>query len=99
MSKDKLKTSQSVKVDGKVVEYGRIPTGLIVGWDGIVFYIKTSDCYLLKEHKGMTNYIINRLENENEDHGTSWRETGREIVKLEMRSQITLVSFRIRDSY
>ena len=94
-----LNTGLSVVSQGEEVTYGRFPSGLIDGWDGIVFYFQTSNCDNDELYNMVINSLIERLEDENEDHGVTWRKTRQDIIRWEEKNQITLVSFRVRDSY
>lgn len=104
MIEGKLKNSNTIKVDNYYVDYGRIPSGLVEGWNEIVFYFKTSEEELfndIKKYEKTIQQLINQLKEQNDEseHGVSWRETRKEAVKWNEYCQITLVSFRVRDSY
>ena len=92
----KLKTCLSVKIDDIEIQYGSIPSGVIDGWDGIVYYFKTYDD---KSHEKVVTQMIEQLESQSYDHGSEWRETKVEAVVWNEYCQITLVSFRVKDSY
>ena len=96
---EKLKTNQSVEINGMVVEYGRIPSGLVDNFDGIVFYVKTTDCFDAVLHENFVLQLLDRLESENEDHGVEWRKTKISAKIWKESIQVTVVSYRIRDIY
>ena len=96
--KDKIECY--IKQIGNVC-YGRIPSGLIEGWNGIVFFFHTADVYDAKKHEDLIKPIIEQIEYQNDEseHGVSWRIMQKDAVVWEPRRQITLVSWRVRDSY
>ena len=94
-----LQTKLQTVVDGTTIEYGRIPGGLISGWTGIVYYFLTSDAYDAEKHEKVVNVVIEQLESQSFDHWSEWRKTKIESVVWDEYCQITLVSFRVRDSY
>ncbi len=104
MLEGELKNRNTVKVDNYYVGYGRIPSGLIEGWNEIVFYFTTSEEELfndINKYEKIIQQLIDRLkyQNDESEHGVSWRETRKEAVEWNKYCQITLVSFRVRDSY
>ena len=96
---DILEIKLNTKVDGINVEYGKIPSGLIEGWKGIVFYFQTNDAYDTELHERVVGKVIDQLESQSFDHWQEWRKTKIEAVVWNEYCQITLVSFRIKDSY
>lgn len=96
---DVLETKMSIEVDGINIDYGRIPSGLIDGWKGIVFYFQTNDAYDTELHERVVGKVIDQLESQSFDHWSEWRKTKVEVVVWNEYCQITLVSFRIKDSY
>lgn len=96
---ERLKTNLQVEIDGINIEYGMIPSGLIESWDGIVYYFKTNTAYDVDSHEWVVSKVINQLQNQNSDHQSEWRRTKIEAVVWNEDVQITLVSFRIKDSY
>lgn len=96
---DLLETKLSVDVDGINIEYGKVPSGLIEGWKGIVFYFQTNDAYDIKLHEKVVSKVIEQLKSQSFDHWQEWRQTKTEAVVWNEYCQITLTSFRIKDSY
>jgi hypothetical protein len=94
-----LATKLMVDVESVNVVYGKIPSGLIEGWDGIVYYFQTSNTYDTALHEKIVNKLIDQLESQSFDHWSEWRKTKVEVVVWNEHSQITLVSFRVKDSY
>lgn len=94
-----LETGLSVQIDGINVEYGKIPSRLIEGWNGIVYYFKTFDAYDTELHERVVSKIIDQLEYQSYDHGAEWRKSKIEALIWERYHQVTLVSFRVKDSY
>lgn len=94
-----IETKLCVEVDKINIEYGRIPSGLIDGWKGIVFYFQTNDAYDTELHEKVVGKVIDQLESQSFDHWQEWRKTRIESVVWNEHCQITLVSFRIKDSY
>ncbi|HSH51629.1 MAG TPA: hypothetical protein VK982_07885, partial [Bacteroidales bacterium] len=64
---DILEIKLNIKVDGINVEYGKIPSGLIDGWKGIVFYFQTNDAYDTELHEKVVGKVINQLESQSFD--------------------------------
>lgn len=98
---DDLVTGLTTEIDGVTIEYGRIPSGIIDGWDGIVYYFQTniSEDELVKDkYESIIQKVISKLESQSFDHWSEWRETRKEII-FDKYYQITLVSFRVKDSY
>ena len=93
---EKLLTKMSTMVDDTIVEYGKIPEGLIEGFEGIVYYIKTND---QENHAKAVMQVISQLESQSYDHGSEWRETKTNLVASDEYYQLSIVAFRIRDSY
>jgi hypothetical protein len=96
---DKIMTGLHIESYGIDVEYGKIPSGLLEGWDGIVYYFKTNYAYDTKLHEEVVSKVVDQLESQSYDHGSEWRKTKIEALVWEELCQITLVSFRIKDSY
>jgi hypothetical protein len=96
---DNLKTKLNVDVDGINVDYGRIPSGLIDGWNGIVYYFLTNDAYDTDLHEKVISKVIDQLESQSFDHWSEWRQTKIEATVWNEYCQLTLVSFRVKDSY
>lgn len=94
-----LQTKLQTVVDQTTIEYGRIPSGLISGWTGIVYYFLTNDAYDTEKHEKVVSEVVGQLESQSFDHWTEWRKTKIEAVVWDEYCQITLVSFRVRDSY
>lgn len=94
-----LMTSMQVEVDGISVEYGKIPSGLIDDWNGIVYYFSTFDAFNTELHEKVVGAVIKQLEDQSYDHGSEWRKTKIEAIVWDEYKQLTLVSFRIKDSY
>ena len=82
------------------VECGKIPGGLIDGWIGIVYYYKTDlEAPTAEQHKKLVQPIINKQMSDSYDHGSEWRVEKIELVIWKMWLQVTLVQFRIKDTY
>lgn len=96
---DDIPTKLTIKVDGITVEYGRIPGNLIKGWNNIVYYFQTRDAYNTETHERVVKKVIDQLESQSVDHWAEWRVQKIEAVVWDEFCQITLVSFRVRDSY
>ena len=97
-----LVTRLDIEIDGIDIKYGQIPSGIIEGWDGIVFYFQTNDTFDTVEielHEKVIGKAINMLIEQTEDYGTYWEKTRIEAVEWTRYCQTTLVSFRVRDSY
>lgn len=99
MKMDDLKTKLQTEIDNISIEYGQIPNGLIEGWNGIVFYFLTRDAYNTERHELIVGNVIDRLVSQSEYSYTRWVKTKIEAVEWTEYCQITLVSFRVRDSY
>jgi len=96
---DNLMTSMWVEVDGINVEYSRFPSGLIEGWNDIVYCFTTFNAYDTELHEKVVSKVIDQLEYQSYDHGSEWRKTKIEAVVWNEYRQITLVSFRVKDMY
>lgn len=93
-----------IEHNGHLISYGRIPSNIIEGWEGIVFYFTTNERELfndIKKYEEIIQPLIDKLKWQNDEskHGVSWRETRKEAIVWNEMRQITLVSFRVRDSY
>ena len=87
---------ENVKLD---TQYGNIPSGIVEGFTGIVVYIETGQAKDKESHQKECQRIIEALKRYNETDYTSWEVTKCEMVKFKRLSQVTLVSFRVRDIY
>jgi len=96
---EKLIVSTNIESNGERVSYGRIPGGLIEGFDGIVFYFWTEDAFDAQKHENIVKPIIDEMVRQNEDYGTRWVISKIDAVIWTAQKQVTVVSFRIRDSY
>lgn len=96
---DNLKTKLNVEVDGISIDYGRIPSGLVDGWNGIVYYFLTKDAYDTELHEKVVGKVISQLESQSFDHWSEWRKTKTETIIWDEYCQLTLASFRVKDSY
>ena len=90
-----IPTQLRVKIDDKYdVYYSRVHDEF--AWD-FTFYNEAKDCY-----ETLLDEMVFRMCSQSEDHGSSWRETKREIIeKSEDRwsSIVVRVYFRIRDAW
>lgn len=64
----KLITSLVEYSDGTDVSYGHIPSGLIEGWEGIVFWFITHDRWDADAHEAAVKPLIDRLISQSQDH-------------------------------
>jgi hypothetical protein len=95
-----VNTQSNVKRVNEIdVFYSRIPIGLVEGFDGIIFYFQTTEAFDAKAHEGAVKPIIDALVDQSYDHGAYWVLTKCEAVVWHERSQVSVVSFRVRDSY
>lgn len=84
------------------VDVSKIPSGLVEGWDGLVFSYKTSlatENLTAEEHERLVKPIIDKQMNDSYDHGQEWRLVKVEAVIWKEYHQVSLAKFRIRDSY
>lgn len=96
---DKLQTQLITESNGVTVKYGQIPSGIISDWKGVVFFFQCNDVPDAEKHETIIKPIIEQLETQSYDHGSEWRHEKVEAVVWTEYCQITLVQFRIRDSY
>lgn len=80
-------------------KFGEVPTGLIPEFNGIIYYIQTDYAKTPGEHREHVEKVVQQIIEQNEDKYTSYEETKREIRVFARISQVTVVSFRIRDAY
>ena len=93
-----------IEYNGFLISYGRIPSNIIDGWEGIVFYFTTNERELfndIKKYEETIQPLIDQIrwQNDESEHGVTWRETRKEAIVWDELRQITLVSFRVRDTY
>ncbi|MBD8013870.1 hypothetical protein [Planococcus wigleyi] len=79
--------------------HGEVPNGLIPEFNGIIYYIQTNFAQTKEEHEAAVQPVVDQLLSVNEEKYTSWEETKREILIFSRISQVTVVSFRVRDAY
>lgn len=79
--------------------HGEVPNGLIPEFNGIIYYIQTDFAQTKQEHEAAVQLVVDQLLTENDDKYTSWKEIKREILIFSRMSQVTVVSFRVRDVY
>lgn len=97
---EKIETAgHIINIDGKVVEYSRIPSRLIPETNGITFYIKTTYITDKLIHDTLVSKIIKLLISQNETDYTSWELVKSETLIWRHIDQVTVVSFRTRDIY
>lgn len=97
---ENLKTTLQTQVDGVNVSYGKVLNQLApAGWHGIIYFIQTSWKEGQAKHDEIVGQMARELEAQSYDHGSEWVEQRREIIFNDQLAQISLVSFRIRDSY
>ena len=93
--------SKIVKVGDEEVRvwYGRLPSSLVehLGFEGVVFYFQTIDCYNDIKHENAVKPLLRQIEDQNKDYYLDWRQTKIEAVVWEQYNQITLCSWRVRD--
>ena len=93
--------SKMVKVGEEEIEvwYGRLPSKLVehFGFEGIVFYFQTTNCYNDIKHENAVKPLLRQIEDQIEDYYLDWRQTKIEAVVWEEYNQITLCSWRVRD--
>lgn len=98
MKMDRMVTGGNVIIiDDIEIEYGRVPSSIVNDWGELVFYFATRQEQ--EKHDEVISKAINRLIEENEDHGVDWRVTNRFKDKDTYYYQLTVVAMRIRDSY
>jgi hypothetical protein len=98
MEKLKTDTMLSVNIDGIDINYGYVPSGVIPGWNDIVYFFITHDCYDKDRFENVVETVVKQFENQSYDHGAQWRHYKKECVVWGEYCQIALVSFYIRDS-
>ena len=90
-----IPTQLRVRVNDKYdVYYDKVPNEF--DWD-FTFWNEAKDCYAT-----LLGELVSRMCNQSEDHGSSWRETGREVIKQcedSWGSIVVRVHFRIRDAW
>lgn len=82
-----------------ITTHGKVPNGLIPEFNGIIYYIQTNFAETKEDHESAVQPVVNKLIAENESKYTSWEETKREMLVFSRTSQVTVVSFRVRDVY
>lgn len=92
-----ITSGNEIIIDGLKVEYGRVPKDIFKDSGSLFFYFETRQEQEL--HDEVVNKAINRLTDENEDHGVSWREIERVKKTDTYYYQLTIVNLRVRDSY
>lgn len=85
--------------DGLSVTYDDIPNGLVPDFKGVIYYFQTSFAKSTKEHNEAIEPIIEKVLSENDTHYTSWEVVKRETLVYTQISQVTVVSFRVRDAW
>ncbi|MNP61740.1 hypothetical protein D3C76_1569580 [compost metagenome] len=97
---ENLQATLQTVVDGVTVSYGKVLNQLAPdGWHGIIYFIQTSWKEGQLKHDAIVGQMARQLEAQSYDHGSEWVEQKREIIFHDQLAQISLVSFRIRDSY
>jgi hypothetical protein len=81
------------------VKYDVIPNGLVPEFNGVIYYLQTNFANTVEDHKEAIEPIISRLIDDNDNDYTSWEETKREVLVWSPVSQVTVISFRVRDVY
>lgn len=96
----KLETGMHIDIDGINVHYGKVLNMFCPeGWSGIVYFIHTSFQDGQENHESIVEKMVRQFESQSYDHGADWRETRREVLYSDESSQISLISFRLRDVY
>lgn len=97
---DNLQTGLYTEIDGVNVHYGRVLNMICPeGWSGIVYFIHTAFQDGKEKHESIVDTMVRKFESQSYDHGSEWRETKREVIFRDETVQISLVSFRVRDSF
>lgn len=83
----------------KYATYGKVPYP-ITEWKGIIYFIRT-EFINLEEHKKIVNEVVTMLESDSYNHGAEWRLDKEKLLHCDeiFEEYITLVNFRIKDSY
>lgn len=82
-----------------ITTVGKVPNGLISNFNGITYYIQTNFARTKEDHEAAVQPAVEELLDKNEGKYTSWVETKRELLVFSPVSQVTVVSFRVRDMY
>lgn len=82
-----------------ITRHGKVPNGLIPEFNGIIYYIQTNFAWTTEDHETAVQPVVDQLLSENEGKYTSWVEIKREMLVFSQISQVTVVSFRVRDVY
>lgn len=82
-----------------ITRHGKVPNGLIPEFNGIIYYIQTNFARTSEDHEAAVQPVVDKLLADNEGKYTSWVETKREMLVFSQTSQVTVVSFRVRDVY
>lgn len=99
MENIKLSAIETIEINGIEVKYGRLPSGLVQSYEGIVFFFKTREAYDADTHERAVQTLISKIESESDNHGSSWEMVKCEATVWKERNQITVASFRVRDIY
>ena len=85
--------------NGLSVNWGDIPGGVLEDFKGVVYYFQTFNAASTKEHNEAIEPFIDKLLSKNETNYTSWEVSKRATLVYKKTSQVTVVSFRVRDAY
>ncbi len=97
---ENLQTGLYTEIDGVTVHYGKVLNSIAPeGWTGIIYFIQTAWQEGQEKHESIVGQMVRQFESQSYDHGSEWREKKREVIHKDEVSQISLVSFRIKDSY
>lgn len=95
----KIQQEQKEVIDGIEISFGEVPSQLIEGHSGLVYYFKTLEAYDAETHEKVVKKLIKAIENFYDDGTAGYTLRTIDCPVWEPKLQISVASFRWRDSY
>ncbi|MEK5081160.1 hypothetical protein MKX73_19735 [Solibacillus sp. FSL W7-1436] len=95
----KIQNEQKEVIEGVEVYFGEVPAQLLEGYSGLVYYFKTLDAYEVETHEKVVKKVIKAIENYYDEGTAGFTLRKIECPVWESQLQISVASFRWRDSY
>lgn len=90
-----MNTNVVIQVGETFVEYGRLPSGIIQGFEEIVFHFTTHTAASLQQHNAAVKPLIEQLQAKGYGTGPVWELTKSLVTTWNAKNQTTVAEFKV----
>lgn len=83
-----------IQVGETFVEYGRLPSGIVRGFEDIVFHFTTHTATSLQQHNAAVKPLIQQLQSKGYGTGPAWELSKSVVTTWNAKNQTTVAEFK-----